>query len=76
MFADNSRRESSWAASIYDAARTRGHDHPHAIRVLARAWIRVIWRCWIDRTTYDSARHGNAARLVEASQPQLTAIGG
>ena len=29
-------------------ARARGLDHPHAIRVLARAWIRVIWRCWQD----------------------------
>jgi transposase len=62
-FADNSRHESPWAAKIYAEARARGHDHPHATRVLARAWIRVIWRCWIDRVTYDPARHGNAQQL-------------
>ena len=36
-FADNSRHESPWAAHIYTQARARGHDHPHAIRILARA---------------------------------------
>ena len=50
-FADNSRHASPWAAQVYADARARGHDHPHAIRVLARAWIRVIWRCWIDQTS-------------------------
>lgn len=41
-FADNSRHASPWAAKVYDDARASGKDHPHAIRVLARAWIRVI----------------------------------
>jgi transposase len=62
-FADNSRHDSPWAAKVYADARTRGHDHPHAVRILARAWIRVIYRCWIDRLPYDPARHGNAQRL-------------
>ena len=29
-------------------ARARGHDHPHAVRILARAWLHIIWRCWQD----------------------------
>jgi len=62
-FADNSRHASPWAEHVYRQARARGHDHPHAIRVLARAWIRVIHRCWTDATPYDPARHGNAAKL-------------
>ena len=41
----------------------RGHDHPHAVRVLARAWIRVIYRCWIDGVPYDPSRHGNANKI-------------
>jgi transposase len=72
-FADNSRHASPWAARVYADARARGHDHPHAIRVLARAWIRVIWRCWSDRVPYDPARHGNAARLVQPGQTELLA---
>jgi len=26
-------------------SRLRGCDHPHAVRVLARAWLRALWRC-------------------------------
>lgn len=63
-FADNSRHASPWAAHVYADARRRGCDHPHAVRVLARAWTRVIYRCWTDNTPYDPERHGNAARLL------------
>ena len=63
-FADNSRHASPWAADVYARARARGADHPHAIRILAKAWSRVIWRCWQDRTRYDPARHGALQRLL------------
>ena len=66
-FADNSRHESPWAAHIYNQARTAGKDHPHAVRILARAWIRVIWRCWQDDVPYDPAQHGAAATLTSPS---------
>ncbi|MFB9830807.1 IS110 family transposase [Actinoallomurus acaciae] len=64
-FADNSRRSSPWAAKIYTDARASGKDHAHVIRVLARAWIRVIWRCWLDSVPYDPANHGAAAALIQ-----------
>jgi len=64
-FADNSRHASPWAAKVYADAIARGCDHPHAIRVLARAWIRVIWRCWMDGVPYDPAKHGAARKLTE-----------
>jgi len=63
--ADNSRHASPWAAKIYNDARAAGKDHPHAVRILARAWIRVIWPCWLNHTPYDPARHGAAAALAE-----------
>lgn len=66
-FADNSRHESPWAAHIYAQARARGHDHPHAIRILARAWIRVIYRCWHTGQPYDANLHGGAHRLPIAA---------
>src|SRR5690606_26506894 len=64
--ADNSRHASAWAAAIYTAARARGCDHPHAIRILARAWLRVIWRTWQDRTAYDPQRHAGAMLQLAA----------
>ncbi len=62
-FADNSRHASAWAAQVYQRARTRGCDHPHATRILARAWLRVLWRCWQDRLPYDAAHHRSAHSL-------------
>lgn len=65
-FADNSRHASPWAAALYARARGRGCDHPHAIRILARAWIGVLWRCWQDRRPYDVTAH-RAARGLSAA---------
>jgi transposase len=62
-FADNSRHASAWAADIYHRARTRGCQHPHAVRILARAWIRILWRAWTDRKTYDPTKHKNRPAL-------------
>jgi transposase len=62
--ADNSRKRSAWAANMYRQARARGCDHPHAVRIVARAWARVIWKCWRDRTLYDPAKHRQAARFA------------
>ena len=72
-FADNSRHASPWAAKIYNDARASGKDHPHATRILARAWIRVIYRCWIDGTPYDPARHGAATALARQTTEQIAA---
>jgi transposase len=64
--ADNSRHANDWARGIYQAARARGCDHTHAIRILARAWLRVIWRAWTDRKPYDPALHRAATQHVAA----------
>jgi transposase len=64
--ADNSRHANAWAAAVYAKARGRGCDHPHAVRILARAWLRVIWRAWIERMPYDPQRHGGALLLQTA----------
>ena len=67
-FADNSRHDSPWAADIYNRARASGKDHPHAIRILARAWIRVIYRCWRDQVPYDAAQPRRRQRLNQPPQ--------
>ena len=72
-FADNSRHASPWAAKVYADARASGKDHPHATRILARAWIRVIWPCWVNGIPYDPARHGAAAALADQTSSQFAA---
>lgn len=65
-FADNSRHRSAWAAQTYRRARARGARHPHAVRILARGWVRVIWACWTTDTPYDPCRHRGEQRLLAA----------
>ena len=67
-FAADSRRANPWAADLYNRARGRGHDHPHAVRILARAWLFVIWRCWQDGPAYDPAHHHALQRLTQDQQ--------
>ena len=62
--ADASRKHNPWAQHIYQRARARGHDHPHAIRILGRAWLRIIWRLWHDHTTYNPNRHRSLNHLL------------
>jgi transposase len=62
-FAGDSRRDNAWAEDLYQRARARGHDHPHAVRILGRAWANIIWRCWQDGVAYDPTRH-NALQHV------------
>lgn len=68
-FAGDSRHANPWAADLYRRARARGHDHPHAVRVLARAWVGVIWACWTTHTPYDPARHNALQRVLNDDQP-------
>lgn len=63
-FAGDSRRANPWAADLYQRALARGHDHPHAVRILARAWLYVIWHCWQDGVAYDPARHKALQRIL------------
>lgn len=64
VLADSSRKHNPWANDIYQRARSRGHDHAHALRILGRAWLRVIWRMWQDQIPYDPNRHGSLNRLL------------
>lgn len=63
-FAGDSVRANDWAADLYRRARDRGHDHPHAVRILARAWLTVIWHCWQDGVRYNPAQHRALQRLL------------
>lgn len=59
-FAGYSIRQCDWARVFYYQQRNRGKAHHAAIRALAYKWIRILWRCWHDRTPYDDARYVRA----------------
>jgi hypothetical protein len=52
-YAGQSIRKSVWARAYYDMLRDKGKGHHAAVRSLAYKWIRIIFRCWQDRTTYN-----------------------
>ncbi|HEX4034756.1 MAG TPA: IS110 family transposase, partial [Solirubrobacteraceae bacterium] len=64
VLADSTRHWHPWAHDIYQRARARGANHPHAIRILGRAWTRILWRCWQNHTPYDPARHNALNKLL------------
>lgn len=73
-FANNSRHESPWAYKIYAEARGRGCRHNHAVRILARAWIGVIWKAWSEGQLYDPSKHRGAVQLKPAAEAKKKAL--
>ena len=61
-YADQSIRFSVWARRYYDQQRGRGNNHHAALRSLAFKWMRILFRCWQDRTPYDETRYLDALR--------------
>lgn len=60
-------RKGGWAKAYYDAQIKRGKQHGTILRALAFKWLRILWRCWQDRTPYDEARY--VAHLRERKSP-------
>lgn len=52
-FAACSLPHSRWARAYYLQQRGRGLGHHAAVRALAYKWIRILFRCWKNRTPYD-----------------------
>lgn len=45
--------KSLWAGAYYQQQRNKGCHHQMALRALAFKWIRILYRCWKNRTPYD-----------------------
>jgi transposase len=67
--ADSTRHWHPWAQDRYAAARARGHEHPRALRTVGRAWCRIVWQCWQERTPYDPARHRALQQHISVTIP-------
>jgi transposase len=59
-WAAESIRHSFWARVYYQQQRDKGKAHQAAVRALAFKWIRILYRCWQDRTRYDESVYLNA----------------
>jgi hypothetical protein len=57
-----SRRTSSWVRKVISGGgvqqqRDQGKAHQAAVRALAFKWIRILYRCWQNRTLYDESTY-------------------
>ena len=59
-WAAESIRHSFWAQLYYQQQRDQGKAHQAAVRALAFKWIRILYRCWQDRTLYDESTYLHA----------------
>ena len=66
-FANCSRRSSVWAQAYYDMMRNHGKKHHTAVRSLAFKWIRIMYRCWKNRTKYDEVKYLQS--LIKSNSP-------
>jgi transposase len=62
-FAKCSLTQCPWAHELYDAQKKRGKKkHWTALRTVAFRWMRIIYRCWKNRTAYDEQTYLTALR--------------
>lgn len=59
-FANHSRKKSTWASAYYESLRKSGKSHQAALRALAYKWVRILFRCWKNRSLYNEQTYLNA----------------
>jgi transposase len=69
-WAAESLRHAFWAQVYDQQQRDKGTSHHAAVRALAFKWIRILFRCWQDRTPYDEstylqALHRRGSSLIQ-----------
>src|SRR5499433_2259025 len=72
-WAAESIRHSCWAQGYYQQQRDKGTTHQAAVRALAFKWIRMLYRCWQERTPYDESVYLQALKRRGSSLIQQLA---
>ncbi len=55
QFAWQSTQQEAWAREYYQRKRAGGKTHSMAVRCLANVWVRIIYRMWVTKTSYQTA---------------------
>jgi len=72
-YAQHSLAKSAWAKAYYDMMIAKGLKHHAAVRALAFKWIRILTRCWKNRTLYNEAAYFQ--QLYKRNSPILRFMG-
>jgi transposase len=57
LWADCSRKKSTWAQAYYAQKRANGMSHAAALRCLGKRWLKILWRMWQNRQSYNESLH-------------------
>jgi transposase len=57
LWANASRLTCGWAQAYYEQKREEGHSHASALRCLGKRWLKILWRLWQNRESYDESKH-------------------
>ena len=60
-------RYCEWARVYYERMTQKNKKHAVIIRALAFKWIRILWKCWQERTAYDETRY--LKQLIHRKSP-------
>ena len=70
LWVDLSRKRCAWAQAYYQGKRSEGQSHASALRCLGKRWLKILWRLWMDRRTYDEAVHLKSIQKTRFLGPQ------
>jgi transposase len=57
LWANLSRTKCPWAEAYYQKKRAEGQGHACALRCLGQRWLKILWKMWQSRTSYDAELH-------------------
>jgi transposase len=80
LWANLSRTACPWAEAYYQRKRAQGQSHACALRCLGQRWLKILWKMWQTRTTYqpelhqrNQIRHGSWVIELLPAAPKITA---
>ncbi len=56
-WANGAYKRSIWAKRFMDQRKAQGHGFNASLRALAYKWIRILWKCWREKSPYDEVRY-------------------
>lgn len=82
-WANETTKHNLWARAFYVQAREKGMGHHQAVRALAYKWIRILYKCWKERTPYDDGHYmsmlkkrGSGLIKIIAEHPDVYRLNG
>ena len=76
LWANLSRAACPWAEAYYRKKRKEGKSHACALRCLGQRWLKILWKMWQSRQSYDETlhalnqqRHGSWVLQLQPQKP-------